>query len=530
MIITHLMGGLGNQLFQYALGRYLAHKHNTELKLDITNCESNNQTHHSYYQLGAFNIQENFATPAEIKSLTPIYDFNYSEPSNFHPEILNSPDNVWLYGYWQSEKYFSDIAEILRREIILKNPLGKISNSWREKIINADCAVSLHIRHGDYLVPHLRNDFGILPIDYYKICVDELKKKFSSIHVFVFSDDLDWAKKFLNFDLPTEFVEGCEHNYEEMHLMTLCKHNIIANSSFSWWGAWLNPNPDKKVFAPSPWIRNPNWLENIVPDSWIKIQIDYEKSARNNFPPFLSLIVYVENNATTIGLTMQSILAQDFKDYEIVIVDASTDGSGEFCRRFAGNPKITFINANRSTEKFAAWNLGVECARGEYISFLTGKNFIISNAAKYLAQLMARYHVKAESNGQVNYINAIEYNAFFPNIICATQRIAEDAAGTFTINGIPDRKFAVTVDSPFQNLNAATEIKIASAQKLVLLGTNQLNNLLGTKFFKREFLNENKIRFDEKLGADAELMFLVNAFMHTENIVFVPQIFYGRFN
>ena len=526
MIVTHIKQGLGNEMFQYAIGRSLAYRRNTELKLDITQTEAEKSFHHNYYRLGEFNIQENFATMEDIKSCVVV-----KEPvENFVPSILNAPDNSYLYGYWQSEKYFSDIAEILQRELTLKAPIGEISNSWLKKILDVECAVSLHIRHGDYLMPNIRNDVGFLPVNYYKACINALKEKFPQITLFVFSDDLAWAKENLNFGVPTEFVKGCERDSEELYLMSCCQHNIISHSTFSWWGAWLNSNPDKKVFAPTPWMRSANKLHDVISESWIKIPVNYEKSARENFSPFLSLIVFVENDANTIETTLSSVLSQNFKDYEIIIVDASTDGSGEFCRRFAGNFKVTFLQTSYSSGKFTAWNLGSECARGEYVLFMTGKDFIFNNAAEILAQYMYNYLKSIVEFKNGTYVNHKNYCEIFPNIVCATQKIAEDAAGTFTINGIPDRKFAVTVDSPFQNLNAATEIKIASAQKLVLLGTNQLNNLLGTKFFKREFLNENKIRFDEKLGADAELMFLVNAFMHTENIVFVPQIFYGRLN
>ena len=127
-------------------------------------------------------------------------------------------------------------------------------------------------------------------------------------------------------------------------------------------------------------------------------------------------------------------------------------------------------------------------------------------------------------------MNLSNYLDLGPEIICSTQRLEENSAGQFNIEGIAGKKFATLVDAPFKNLNAVIETEITGAQKLNLLSTNQISNLLGMKIFKRKFLAENKIRFDEKLGADAELMFLVNAFMHTENIVFVPQIFYGRFN
>ncbi len=431
MIITHIMGGIGNQLFQYAFGRFLAHKHGTEFKLDITECIASRFSHHNYYRLGEFNIRENFATAEEIQSLPQVIEHNSYHP-RFQPEVLDSPDNVLLYGYWQSEKYFSEVAEIIRSELTLKNPLGEVSNSWLKKILATECAVSLHVRHGDYFTPLLRNDFGVLPTEYYRICVDELKKTFPNLKLFVFSDDLAWAKENLNFGVPIEFVEGCERDAEELYLMSRCKHNIISHSTFSWWGAWLNQNPDKKVFAPYPWMRNPDGFYDIIPDSWTKIPVDYEKHAYDEFPPFLSIILYVENNLDTIGISTSSILSQDFKDYEVIIVDASNDGSGEFCRRFAGNLNVNFVRTSRYIGNFAAWNLGAECARGEYVLFLTAKDFLISNAAEMLAQFMYNYLKGIVEVKNEMYVDSKSYGEVFPNIVCATQRIAEDAAGTLT--------------------------------------------------------------------------------------------------
>ena len=532
MIITHIKHGLGNQMFQYAIGRSLAYRRNTELKLDITQTEAEKSLHHCYYQLGEFNIQENFATTEEINNplLQRITDGS-PVAGRFIPQIFEAPDNIHIKGVWQNEKYFVDIKDILWREFTLKNPLGEVSNSWREKILAAECAVSLHVRHGDYMMPPLRYVHGLIPQDYYFTCVKKLKENYPALTVFVFSDDLDWAKEKLDFGVQTEFVEGCEKASEELYLMSLCKHNIISNSSFSWWGSWLNQNPDKKVFAPEPWFR---YLKDSgctpVADDWIKIPVNYVKHAHDDVPVLLSLILYVENNADTIEIAASAAMTQTFKDYNIIIIDASTDGSGEFCRRFAGNDNVTIIKVNRSTGKFAAWNLGVDCARSEYVLFLNGKDFILPHAVSLCAKIWEWNFNRYSDNKIGAYTTAANYGKNSPNIICTTQMFEEDISGTLTIGGLPDKKFIARIDAPFQNLNAVAELKIESAQKLNLLATNQISNLLGTKFFKRDFLNENKIRFDEKLGADAELMFLVNAFMHTENIVFVPQVFYGRFN
>ena len=529
MIITHLKDGLGNQLFQYAVGRALAHKNNTELKLDITQNEAEKSSHHGFYRLGAFNIQENFATAEELKNpnLQRINDVYPVTAGFFIPQILDAPDNVYLKGFWQNEKYFLEIKDILLREFTLKNTLGEVSNSWREKILAADCSVSINVRRGDYLTPNFRYLSGLVPVSYYGECLSRLKENYPNLTAFVFSDDLNWCRENLNFGVPSEFVEGCEHAYEEMYLMSLCKHNIIANGTFSWWSAWLNQNPDKKVFAPHPWF---NYLKDActpVPDSWTKIPVDYLKHLHDEFPVLLSAIVYVDDGAKNLGLTLSGIFSQIFADYDVIIVDASTDGSANFYRQFAGNDNVTIIKAEHSTGKFAAWNLGLECARSEFVLFLTARDFIFPRATNWI-YIAWEYNFNLHFNNRETSISRSNYLDLGPEIICTTQRLEESAAGQIDIGGIADKKFSALVDTAFQNLNAATEIKLDAAQKLMLLATNQLNNLIGTKFFKLKFLRENKIRFDEKIGASAKLMFLVDCFMRTENVILVPQIFYGR--
>ena len=512
MIIMHIMGGIGNQFFQYAFGRYLAYKHNTELKLDITECENSKTLHHNYYRLGEFNVHENFATLEEIKSLA-----RFEEQA----EIINVPDNSFLIGHFANEKYFFEIRDILLREMTLKNPLGKNSSKWKEKILSADCSVSLHVRNGDYLVPHNRtgSQGKRISLEYYIDSLKELQKDFPNLTVFVFSDDLQWCKENLKFDVPTEFVEGCETDAEELYLMSICNHNIISNSTFSWWGAWLNKNPKKKVFIPEFYITMQN-----------SVSIPIKENARPlvEFPPMLSVIVYVENNLPTVNLSLSSILSQDFPDYEIILVDASTDGSGDFCRQITPNKKVTLLTANNSTDKFSAWNKALEVARGDYVLFLTAKEFLFPNVAKSLAQFYYSY-LKRYVEPRGEYISFANYGEIYPDIICMTQFIEEDEKGTVVINNIQNKKFSLKVSSTLKNLNTFVEVYIPFNQKLTTLATQEVNNFVGTKFFKRKFINDNNIRFiGGGRSVNSELAFIVDTFMRTEKIVFMPQVFLGR--
>ena len=520
MIIVQIAGGLGNQLFQYAFGRCLAYKYNTELKLDLTKMQGRENSHHDHYKLNYFNVQENFATPEEIAKMQLIEEFPVNGiPGSFIPNIFEVGDNKLLFGNWHSEKYFVDIADIIRSEFTLKKPLEKNSAAWREKILSAECAVSVHVRHGDYLTCYSRNTRGVLPIRYYQVCIEELQKNFPNLTVFIFSDDLEWCKENLKFDVPTEFVEGCEHSFEELYLMSLCKHNIIANSTFAWWGAWLNKNPNKKVFAPYTWHRGGFAGETVFTEGWIKIPVEYSLS----LPPMVSIIVYVNNCLPKLSVTLQSILVLFFRNYEIILLDASTDDSRKFCRQVAAMNNVNLLTIDPDTSKFEAWNKGLDIARGDYVLFFTGEDIIFTHILKSISDAI-------DTNIHDNYLTFSTYDKFFPNIICSSQNLMEDADGNFAINELPDKKFSLNVDAALKDLPHMAEVNIPADQKLIALATKGINNFLSTKFFKRKFLVENQIKFKEKAGGgmDAELLFLVEAFLATEKITFVPQPFGGR--
>ena len=478
MIIVELGGGLGNQLYQYALGRYLSIRHHTELKLDVTNCEVDKNTCHNYYRLGEFNIQENFATAEEIarlKKITPPVS-----AQGFNKEILKL-NNAYLCGNWNDFRYFQGIRDTLLKELTLKNPLHENSAHWKKKILSAKNSVSLHVRLGDYTGTLWRNKHRwVLDIGFYIECINELKKTLSYLTIFVFSDDLNLAKYMFenNINIPMEFVSDCESDAEELYLMSLCKHNIVPVSTFSSWAAWLNQNPNKKVFSVMFWAQINNWIG--IPD----------KSSFNpnfGFSPFISIILYVENDIFSIDMAMQSILTQQFGDYEVIIIDTSADGSGEICRKYAQNENVTVIRANYTTNKFEAWNMGLKIARSSYVTFMTAKDFIFPHSIALIANYALNRFPSA------NFDN---WEMFIPDIICATQYLEENISGDINI-GLPDKKFSLKVDEPFKDLNQILEIKIDSQQKLFVLSTQQINNLLSTKFFKRKFLVDNKIKLSE---------------------------------
>ena len=288
MIIVKLKGGLGNQMFQYAFGKNIAIKHNTKLKFDDRWFSTQENSIGRQYGLNIFNISEDFATAKEIKKytlsnihfclnpLTRLFSrVNYVKEVNlqFSEEIFNSPDNTYLEGYWQSEKYFNEIREILLRDFSFRDEPDSLNKKWIARIQGAN-SVSVHIRRGDYVNNPATNKFhGLCDPEYYERGFKVIESRLESPEYYIFSDDISWVKKNLHFTSPSHFIE---HNsgkpHEDLRLMLNCKHNIIANSSFSWWGAWGNTNPEKIVIAPQKWFNDPAIdTGDLVPEPWIRL-------------------------------------------------------------------------------------------------------------------------------------------------------------------------------------------------------------------------------------------------------------------
>lgn len=289
------MGGLGNQMFQYAAARRLAHFNNTNLKIDLSwfdnICEVDS---FRAYALDEFAIQESFATREEVDALKfQAQGFfaglltktmgrqtggarSYIREKQFHldPDILHLNDGVYLDGYWQSEKYFKDIETIIRQEFTIKSEMTVKSLAIKNQIKSTN-SVSLHIRRGDYVSnPHTKKYHGSCNVKYYFRCVENLTLKVKHPHFFVFSDDPEWTRVNLKLPYPATFVDHNppEKGYEDLKLMSLCKNHIIANSSFSWWGAWLNPDSDKTVIAPDRWFNQEDIdTTDLLPETWIRL-------------------------------------------------------------------------------------------------------------------------------------------------------------------------------------------------------------------------------------------------------------------
>ena len=280
MIIIKIKGGLGNQLFQYAVGRALALHHRLPLKLDLTIFKTYKL--HKYL-LDQFAIKADIATEDEIIKLKGRNNVLFSalrkaglikrksylkeKRSSYFDASVFKNDDVYLDGYWQNELYFSDIREELLRDLTSISSMSDLGVFYMEGIKKSN-SVSLHVRRGNYL--NLKN-FNVLDIDYYMKAVEYIRKNVEKPTFYIFSDDLEWCKNSLGFLDNCIFVDSTKTEIDDLKLMSFCKHNIIANSSFSWWGAWLNQNCKKTVIAPKGWLLNDPGSSNVILSDWVKM-------------------------------------------------------------------------------------------------------------------------------------------------------------------------------------------------------------------------------------------------------------------
>lgn len=290
-VIARIEGGLGNQLFQYAAARSLADRLGSELVLDLRGLDQNGDRP---FQLDLYRIRASVATPelleslpdwrssrlgrfkANLSQLAPfVFSFPVFWPDSFafdaRFERISRP--AYLIGYWQTEKYFAWNRTRLLQDIQLAVPL-----STDVPLLDLICnthSVALHIRRGDYVHNAAAAQFhGLCDMDYYHAAIAALKARFPEIRVFVFSDEPSWARANLRLDVPTYYADGNPVNmgYVDMELMSLCRHHVIANSSFSWWGAWRCKSPGQTVYAPSRWFADSSTdTTDVVPSHWIKI-------------------------------------------------------------------------------------------------------------------------------------------------------------------------------------------------------------------------------------------------------------------
>jgi hypothetical protein len=270
MIMLRLIGGLGNQLFQYATARALAIRKGCELVLDTT--AFNTYKLHSY-GLGNLNVRAPVVCPSVISRWGGGY--HYREVSMaFDAGLFDCPSPLYLEGYFQTELYFESARELLLEEFEVTAPLNDKTLNLLNELTSFETTVSVHVRRGDYVTnPSANAVHGTCGADYYRRARDYFVSKLISPIFIIFSDDIPWARENLDFGQSAIFVDwnGAAANYADLKLQSYCSHNIIANSSFSWWGAWLGKKPNKEVVAPEQWFKEgAHRGHSIVPSRWLR--------------------------------------------------------------------------------------------------------------------------------------------------------------------------------------------------------------------------------------------------------------------
>lgn len=292
MILINLIGGLGNQMFQYACGKSLSHRNKMPLKLVVDQFEEYKQ-HNGLELLKVFEIDASLATRDDLVSLlgykagpkarrlfgrTAMSWANgeswCNEPSfDYWSGIQAIKKSAYLHGYWQSERYFIDIENIIRAEFTFRDKLDALDLDISSRMALGPCA-SIHVRRGDYLKGKSKRIYATCGIDYYVKAANMLYDKYPDIKFFAFSDDPDWVISHLEPEIGR--LEVVTHNIGvrsafDMRLMSMANHHIIANSSFSWWGAWLNPKKEKIVIAPKNWFADGRPTPTLLPSSWFRL-------------------------------------------------------------------------------------------------------------------------------------------------------------------------------------------------------------------------------------------------------------------
>lgn len=299
MIISHLIGGIGNQMFQYAVGKAATLRLDVPLKLDVSHFESY-KLHQGFELDRVFTCHIDLAKKSDIRDILgwrsslnirkflsrphmKIFcgDTLVIEPhSHYWEGIKNIHRNTYLLGYWQSMRYFDEFSSEIRADFSFKMPFSGKNTEIIKKIRQVN-SVSLHVRRGDYVqVPQTAVTHGLCSQAYYRAAIQYVESRVDNPYFFIFSDDIDWVKRSLKIQFPCQYVDHNQgvDSHNDMHLMSLCAHNIIANSTFSWWGAWLNLNPRKIVVAPNAWLADTNvvsnykqFMDDLIPINWVRL-------------------------------------------------------------------------------------------------------------------------------------------------------------------------------------------------------------------------------------------------------------------
>jgi hypothetical protein len=289
-VLVELIGGLGNQMFQYAAARAVAIRSNAPLILDVSWLSTETQRH---FALRPFRIKAEILESARHRSRWNVAFWRLAQRLNRRfgthkrgariyrersfrydcgVQPLQAP--VYMYGYFQSEKYFADCRSIISDDFEIAHPPRAEAQALLDHI-TASQAICMHIRRGDYVTDPATNAFhGLCSIDYYRRGLEDIANNLTRPECFVFSDDPAWSRENLKLNVPTTIVDihGPHEAHEDLRLMAACHSYVIANSSMSWWGAWLGRRPGKRVVAPRQWFQTTSRdARDLIPDGWVRL-------------------------------------------------------------------------------------------------------------------------------------------------------------------------------------------------------------------------------------------------------------------
>lgn len=300
MIIVQLTGGLGNQMFQYALGRSLSITQQCTLKLDLSwyreydkieDTNDPNKATRREYLLKYFNISGRILPSWYLNAIRKIslirkyhpkvariipnqlFDYNVLVENDFSWTNIKNQTYYFATGYWQQSLYFEKYQDVIDNDFRLKNPLSIINQKYYQQILSTN-SVAIHIRRGDLISKPSGSELQpTCTLEYFYSGITTISKKVKDLSLFIFSDDMEWCKNHFKNQYPIIFVDSVGQDHEHFYLMTQCKYQVIANSTYSWWAAWLNQYPDKIIIAPKNWYHDAQLNESaiFVPNTWIRI-------------------------------------------------------------------------------------------------------------------------------------------------------------------------------------------------------------------------------------------------------------------
>lgn len=334
MIKIRIQGGLGNQMFQYAYGRKLSLEKAQDLVLDIQSYSRDDKRKF---------ILDKYKIKAKIDNQT-------------------EKDCPTIEGFWQSEKYFSEISDLIRKELSLKE--NSIDQHPICKEIEETQSVSVHIRRTDYTTSKHKAIYDNLSVSYYLEAIRKIQEKLETeeIKLFIFSDDISWVKENIEPYITCQFDYVSNiglTDIQEHFLMSICRHNIIANSTYSWWAAWLNPNPEKIIISPAKWFVDDRDEKELIPENWIKIPND----------PKISVIMPVYKNGTYLKQAIDSIIQQTFDDFEFIIIEDKSDSYE--CKKIINSyndHRIKYILNEEKKGIAQTLNQAIKISRGKFIA------------------------------------------------------------------------------------------------------------------------------------------------------------------